>query len=247
MTPEDRMVLERLTAEAVIAVFLEEDVAHPLPLEFIAAFRRTGYIPQEDLELLMEQLPFEGPDRYMRELRERITGRQERARELLWTLLETDSNREAITVFGQFFQCQFGLLNLFMDCYPDPPFKMLSRFLPVWYHPCAHLLDGRNVSLLNPSLRRLMYIPPRIESYLLGGQQTNPTRGFWGRLSEFFLGSSEGRFRRQVRQLLLASDRLNAYLIEYLDSHWVNLRFRREYGEHPESGWLHHQLTPYDE
>ncbi|MBE9108247.1 hypothetical protein IQ273_02270 [Nodosilinea sp. LEGE 07298] len=246
-TPEEATVLRRLMGEAILGLMLEHEEIPLLPQEAIAAYRRLGYLPQQDLDVLIQQMPFEGPERYLKRLLDEVADRQVKARNLLGRLLETDDRQEATRVFGEFFRHQFGLMEYFSDTYPRPPFEMISKLMPVWYHPCVHLLNGKKVSLINPSLRAFMKLPPKIEDYIVR---------YWGwqpqnRVSRFLFGRCakhrEAKFRERIRRLLFASERVHAYVFEYVEQHIINLQFRREYDEHPDEGWLNHQLRPYDE
>lgn len=247
VTPEEAVVLRRLMGEAILSIMLEYEEVPPLPLEAIGAYRRLGYLPQQDLDVLIQQMPFEGPERYLKRLLGEVADRQVKARNLLGGLLETDDIQEAVRIFSEFFRHQFGLMEYFSDTYPKPPFETISKLMPVWYHPCVHLLNGKKASLINPSLRAFMKLPPKIENYIVrdwGKQPQNP-------VSRFLFGSCakhrEAKFRERVRRLLFASERVHAYVFEYVEQHIINLEFRREYDEHPDEGWLNHQLRPYDE
>jgi len=247
VTPEDAIVLRQLMGEAILSIMLEHEEMPPMPQEAIAAYRRLGYLPQQDIDVLIQQMPFEGPERYLKRLLHEVADRQVKARNLLGRLLETDDHQEAIRVFGEFFRHQFGLMEYFSDTYPRPPFEMISKLMPVWYHPCVHLLNGRKVSLINPSLRAFMKLPPKIENYLV----LDWRRRLQNPVSRFLFGHCaahrEAKFRERVRRLLFASERVHAYILEYVEQHIINIEFRREYDEHPEEGWLNHRLGTYDE
>lgn len=246
-TPDEIAIVERFAAEAILSIMLDEEDVPPLPAEVIMAFRRSGTLSHPDLEMLIEQMPFEGPDRYLKGICKQIKVRQAKGRDLLLRLLETSDRKEALEIFGSFFRYQFGLLELFMDCYPLPPHGMISKLLPVWYHPCVTLLKGKRASLLNPSLKALMLVPPKIERYLVSYHSERPQNRFLRWVTQPCRRHKQQRFQRHVRTVFLASERLSGYIQEYLDEHLTNLRYRREYGLFPEKDWLDHRVPHWDQ